>query len=561
MTPRTLVVIVEPRAEALRIAAAIDARSGLGGEDISVIVPDESLLGDGFWSGAAAQRWWEEMHLDERDAVLVARDRRGLASVLHGVASSWIVWCASTDAADAYTAATSTTAIVADDLDDLAQRCADHLARGGWRFGHRPSWGPFRPAVRSAESVDAEPGTAAMDVASPSRISAAPVDQPEQAWPQPAAAPPSTWSSAEPLPPLPALQWHAAVPPATDADDAADLVVLKDVPNDSDSAAIADVHATTTLESTDSLSAASLPLNGHGRARSIGRRLGSLLGRSDPSAVDVGALGQALTAAHDTVVLVGSRKGGVGKTTESLALGFLAAQAVEVMGGSAVVLDANLTNADISVKLHLPPSAPTVRDLVTALMSNAVPPTPVAVRNSSLRVYGEHRETERYEAPEIAQLAGHLRRYYTVTVVDLPNAIPGIEDRAEAVVDAWLPHADVVVIPVDTSIASFEGAGDMLTAISALKERREGQYNPGIVVAFLRPADIDPRRVAPDLAETLEKVEKLGAAVVDIPDSSRMAMVDWTDHPIPLTDVDPRVTKGYWALLDAVVAVRPELGQ
>jgi hypothetical protein len=101
----------------------------------------------------------------------------------------------------------------------------------------------------------------------------------------------------------------------------------------------------------------------------------------------------------------------------------------------------------------------------------------------------------------------------------------------------------------------------MLTAISALKERREGRYNPGIVVAFLRPADIDPRRLAPDLAETLEQVEKLGAAVVDIPDSSRMAMVDWTDHPVPLTDVDPKVTKGYWDLLDAVVAVRPGPGQ
>jgi hypothetical protein len=40
-----------------------------------------------------------------------------------------------------------------------------------------------------------------------------------------------------------------------------------------------------------------------------------------------------------------------------------------------------------------------------------------------------------------------------------------------------------------------------------------------------------------------------------------MAMVDWTDHPVPLTDVDPKVTKGYWDLLDAVVAVRPGPGR
>jgi MinD-like ATPase involved in chromosome partitioning or flagellar assembly len=560
MTARTLVVIVEPRSEALRIAATIDARTGLGGEDISAIVPDEALLGDGFWSGEAAQHWWEEMRLDERGAVMVARDRSGLASVLHGVASSWIVWCATADAAAAYAPATSATAIVANDPDELAQGCADHLARSGWRFGHRPSWGPFRPAVRRAEPPAADPRAPVVDVVPPSRISAEPADHAEQAWPQPATAPTPAWSSAEPVPPLPALQWHPA--PATGLDNPADLVVLRDVPTDGDIAPIYGLEdGTATAVSPHSLSAASPPVNGHGRARGIGRRLGSLLGRSDPTPVDVGALGQALTAAHDTVVLVGSRKGGVGKTTESLALGFLAAQAVEVMGGSAVVLDANLTNADISVKLHLPLSAPTVRDLVTALMSNAVTPTPVAVRSSSLRVYGEHRETERYEAPEIAQLAGHLRRYYTVTVVDLPNAVPGIEDRAEAVVDAWLPHADVVVIPVDTSIASFEGAGDMLTAIRALKERRGGRYNPGVVVAFLRPADIDPRRFAPDLAGTLEQLQKLGAAVVDIPDSSRMAMVDWTDHPVPLTDVDPKVTKGYWDLLDAVVAVRPELGQ
>ncbi|MBJ7595981.1 MAG: hypothetical protein JF886_14205 [Candidatus Dormibacteraeota bacterium] len=546
MTSRTLVVVIEPRADALRIAAIIDGRSGLGGDEVTAIVPDETLLGDGFWSGEAAQRWWEEMQLDDRAAVMLARDRPGLAAVLAGVSAPWIVWCNDEAAVAAYGGAPSVTTMSAGNVEDLAQRCAEHLAGSGWRFGHRPSWGPFRPRERAPSSQGfVDPPLSSTESSDPAV--AAPAF--ERQTPQPAVVPSA--ASSEPLPPLPTLQWNS--PDTSPATVGAQLSVLADVDEDENEAKTGE--SARVLAASMAMAEALAPVNGHRQPSGIGRRIGALFGRPDRSTVDTGAVGQKLAARHDTVVLVGSRKGGVGKTTESLALGFLGAQAVEVMGGSTVVLDANLTNADISVKLHLPTAAPTVRDLLTALLSNTTAPTPVSVRRSSLRVYGEHRETERYEAPEVALLADHLRRSYTLAVVDLPNAIPGLEDRAEAVVDAWLPHADVVVIPVDTSMASFEGAADMLAAVAAVKERHQA-FNPGVVVAFLRPTDIDPRRVAPDLDETLAAVRDLGAAVVDIPESSRMAMVDWTDHPVPLTDVDAQVTRAYWELLDAVVTAR-----
>jgi cellulose biosynthesis protein BcsQ len=142
--------------------------------------------------------------------------------------------------------------------------------------------------------------------------------------------------------------------------------------------------------------------------------------------------------------------------------------------------------------------------------------------------------------------------------VDLPNAVPGREDKAEAVVNAWLPQADVVVIPIDSSVASFEGAADMLTAIAEMRFASGGSYNPGLVVAYLNPLESNIRKAAPALASTLEQIEELGANVVDIPVSSRLAVAEWSDQPKPLTQADPRLTKAYWQLLARVVSAARE---
>jgi septum formation inhibitor-activating ATPase MinD len=541
MTQRTIVVLVEGAADAQTVSHAIDARLGFGADDIVVVTAPDEIRGRAFWSSPSAPTWWHEHDLDAGETVLLIADIPRLAASLAGVTTRWFVWCRSGSATAAYAAMDSVAAVVAEDAASFADQVSARLMELGWRFGERPTWGPFRRA-------SAEAGGHPAPIEARSR-DAAPEPPPTvpQSWPPATARPPA---APEIVPPLPSLDWsaHAAAAdfPIATASVEVSALAIGDPPSPAPLVDLANLPI---------LAATGRPL-ATGR-QGLTRRLATLLGGNGKNdSVDVGAIAQALVGAHDTVVLVGSRKGGVGKTTESLAVGFLAAQAVEVLGGSALVVDANLTNADITVKLRLPNEAPTVRDVVTALAANAKAPTPLAVRGSTLRVLGENRETQRYTGLEIEALVGDIRSGYTVAVVDLPNAVPGVEDKAEAAVEAWLPHADVVIIPIDTSIASFEGAADMLAAINELKQRRGDSYNPGVVIAFLRPSDIDPRRIAPDLAATLNELSELGAQVVDIPASSRMAMVDWSNHSTPLVDADPKVTRAYWNLVAAVTAAR-----
>lgn len=543
---RVVVVTVDPPEDALTIAADIERSQGLGADAVRCLVPGGEALGDGFWGEAGAQ-WWQSQGLDDADPVLVACHRPGLARVLRDVASRWLVWCPTPDAAKTYAGVPRVGAVVAEKADQVSALLVAQLREWGWRFGERPTWGPFRPAT-------APPTTESHAV--PELPRPAPSLPTAEPWPV-TIAPPGVGPPPADVPPMPQLSWVTVAPAPAPAVDPVPEAPL--FPAAATAVNEPDVETPVDLGERPALPAllAHAPRPSPGRRRGRARRLATLFrGGDGEGAADVGAIGQALAALHDTVILVGSRKGGVGKTTESLAVGFLTAQAVEVLGGSALVLDANLTNADISVKLRMPDAAPTVREAVAALMRNQLAPTPVAVRGSSLRVYAEGRETERYTPDEIDTLAQYIRRYYTAAVVDLPNAIPGCEERAESVVEAWLPHADVVVIPMDTSLASFEGAADMLAAITELKERQGGAFAPGIVLAFLRPADVDPRKIAPDLAATLRELEALGAEVVDIPASSRMAMVDWSDSATPLTDADPKVTRAYWKLVAAVVAAR-----
>lgn len=552
MSERTLVVAVEPRSDADCIASALRERMGIDGDDIRVLIPEDALGSGGFWSGDGGERWWDEQLLDAREVVLVAQHRRGLPHVLWNVASRWLVWCATDEAAAAYAGHPSASALRAADATACGARVAEALTGQGWHLGHRPSWGPFRPMSSDAAN-DAEPAPPATDdapIAAPEATSDTLETIGTRAREDAQLLTAASWSDP---PPPPQMEW----PVGAHGGDGAQ-VELAVIPEPSGAALLQRSPGNGALGAPPRQMA--FEAHPEHPPRGIGQRFRSLWGRTDGPRVESGALGQSLTRWHDTLVLVGSRKGGVGKTTESLALGFLAAQAVEALGGSAVVIDANLTNADLAVKLNLSPQAATVRDVVGALMRQAMPPTPASVRGSSLRVLGEHRATERYEPLEIDLLAAHLRALYTLSVVDLPNAVPGLEEKAEAVVEAWLPHADVVVVPIDTSIASLEGAADMLAAVGERSGRPPNGHRPGVVVAFLRPSDLDPRRIAPELDTTLRELEELGAAVVEIPASSRLAMVDWSNHPTPLVGVDPRVTRAYWDLLAAVADVRPGAG-
>ena len=549
MSARAIVVLVEPAADADRITTWLTDRAVAG--LVSVRRPPNHLLGAGFWAEPDAEGWWSDHGLDTGEVITVIGDRPGLERDLSEIDSEWAVWC-SDDGAGAYSGLGHVVPLTGRDVEDFAAALTATLSSRGWEFRSQPlpTWGPFR---RRHAGGDASQPTRATAIAADAAMVTNDSDVAESAATVGLAVGDDT-----PPPPIPVrgFGWEAATA-ARRAEEA---------PHRSTTTATV-ARRPIPREATDDgddgaplLTAAPLEAVGRPTApirHAVADRLRTFLGsrRREPD-IDIARIGQGLVGLHDTIVVVGSRKGGVGKTTESLGLGFLGAQAVEALGGCALLLDANLTNADVSVQLRLSASAPTVRDLVKALMTNAPAPTPVSALGTALSVYGENRETERYTPLEIDTLARHARAYYTLTVVDLPNATPGIEDKSEAVVDAWLPHADVVVIPLDTSAASFEGAADMLRAISDLQASGRLTRGSDVVVSFLSPRDLDVRRLRPELSATLDQLEALGATVVDVPGSPRLALIDWGTDPTPLTEADPAVTQAYWRILASVVAAR-----
>lgn len=585
MTRRVIVLLVEGE-RADECMRALDGAIQIGGDEIEVQLPPAAIRGAGFLSNPEAPAWWREHELDGCEAVVVIAHTPRLPSALRGVSTPWIVWCDGDDVASLYAQEERVSAVVADDAEVFTGTVIARLNALGWNFGERPAWGPFsRGETRAASSpagfVPAQPSSIPpVDVVSATVPENAGDDEGRTETPWRGQGPslpeltaPQADAQVTPSEPLPSYSdpWSGQSSPSQLPEPVAAAAPLPPLEWSPDPGALVPFNGSILSpagDDADPSGLVDLSVVGAGGRRddSVARRrwkvprfIADLLGvGEDSTPVDVAAIGHALIAFHDTVVIVGSRKGGVGKTTISLAMGFLAARAVEAFNHEVLVVDANLTNADIAVKLRLQEGSPTVRDYVTALSANATRPEPVTVAGSKMRVLGENRETERYSGLEIESMVVDFRQCYTLTIGDMANAAPGLEDKSEAAMEGWMPHADVVIIPIDTSTASLEGAGDMMAAINDLRQRRGRDDIPGVVVAFLRPDDVDPRKVAPELAAILDDLTEVGAQVVDIPSTSRMAMVDWNPDQVPLVDADPKVTRAYWRLLAAVIAARGE---
>src|ERR1035438_5778491 len=90
--------------------------------------------------------------------------------------------------------------------------------------------------------------------------------------------------------------------------------------------------------------------------------------------------------------------------------------------------------------MNLPPEAATVRDTVAALLSNRDTPPPVHATTPALACYPEVRDATEYSRTAIRRLAEHLRRRYTLIVIDMSNRLPDPTAGPEAGVAAhWLP--------------------------------------------------------------------------------------------------------------------------
>ncbi len=255
-------------------------------------------------------------------------------------------------------------------------------------------------------------------------------------------------------------------------------------------------------------------------------------------------LADQLVRRGSTVVAVGSRKGGVGKTSHAAGVAIVAGGALNSVGRCAAIVDANLANPDAWGQLNLPAGAATVRSVVAALASNQEPPRAVHASTPALACYPESRETSEYTRTEIGMLVAHLRAKFPFIVVDLSNRLPDPTAGPEASVAAyWLEHADVLVLPSAASKQDFNGVLDYL----------EVPDIPPVIVASLLPRT-RRNREHPLAKRYMSAITQRAFRVVDIPDDAERVRYAGMEG-VPVEAVSTSLKAAYRQLAEAIVSV------
>ena len=285
------------------------------------------------------------------------------------------------------------------------------------------------------------------------------------------------------------------------------------------------------------------------RPRRVGNRPGSrlrdrlppLLKRQGPSPAADAEFAALLVGRAPTLVVIGSRKGGVGKTSHAAGIAIIAGTVLDSVGHAAAILDANVANPDAWGQLNLPDHAASVRDLATALTNGVEPPAPVHAATPALACYPERRDGVEYSRTEVRRLAEYLRSRYAFIVVDMSNRLPDPSGGPEAAVAAyWLEEADALVLPTGSSRQDFNGVLDYL----------EVPDLPPTVVSYIAASSRRNRR-HPVTRHYLEAIGPLVEGLVAIPDeadSVRFAGMEGA----PVQDVSPRMRAAYRELTAAV---------
>ena len=263
--------------------------------------------------------------------------------------------------------------------------------------------------------------------------------------------------------------------------------------------------------------------------------------RRDPVAIGDGELAALLCNRGPTIVAVGSRKGGVGKTSHAAGIAIVAGAVLDTVGHRAAIVDANIANPDAWGQLNLPPGAATVRDVIAKLAANREPPRPVHASTPALACYPETRQQSEYSRMDITQFAEYLRARFTLVVVDMSNRLPDPTAGPEAAAAAyWLEHADVLILPTASSKQDFNGVLDYLE-LSDL---------PPAIVAYLVPRT-RRNREHPLTKRYMAAIAQRASRVVNLPDDAegvRFASMEG----IPVEQVSPAMRDAYRDLTEAI---------
>lgn len=268
------------------------------------------------------------------------------------------------------------------------------------------------------------------------------------------------------------------------------------------------------------------------------RRVGTWRASTDASSDDLGNL---LVTRGSTIVVVGSRKGGVGKTSYAAGVAIVAGAALDPVGRCAAIVDANIANPDAWGQLNLPPGAATVRDMIVALTADREVPRPVYASTPALACFPETRETTEYSRTEIGLLAAHLRSRYPLVVVDMSNRLPDPTGGPAAAAAAyWLEHADVLVLPSAASKQDFNGVLDYLDVRDL----------PPVIVASLVPRT-RRNREHPLTKRYLTAIAQRVYRVVDVPDDAERVRYAGMQG-VPVEAVSSSLRAAYRELADAI---------
>jgi MinD-like ATPase involved in chromosome partitioning or flagellar assembly len=302
----------------------------------------------------------------------------------------------------------------------------------------------------------------------------------------------------------------------------------------------ADAAAATMRPSARSTSDPEVSANHGLRLPAWTRRLGA---RRVPTVTAEAELANLLVGRGSTIVAVGSRKGGVGKTSHAAGIAIVAGASLDAVGRCAAIVDANIANPDAWGQLHLPAGAATVRDTIVALVTDQEPPRPVHASTPALACFPESRETSEYSRTEIGFFVAWLRLRYPLVVVDLSNRLPDPTAGPEASAAAyWLEHADVLVLPTAASKQDFNGVLDYLDVRDL----------PPTIVASLVPRT-RRNREHPLAKRYMTAIEQRVYRVVDVPDDAERVRYAGMEG-VPVETVSASLRGAYRELAEAIAA-------
>jgi MinD-like ATPase involved in chromosome partitioning or flagellar assembly len=481
---RAIVVLLEDDESADAVARTLDDLASDGGRVMTMLPPTRGI---GFFSDGPEQRqldaWWDAQIPRDAHVSFVLEDREGLAEWLIGIDGSCYVGVTSTPRLAAYDHRPGVRVLMArSPLDYVAAVMSDLVDEGTYDEVEASRMRSLAAAfTRESDSISADA---------------------------------SGDGETEPGP------------------DPFDLLIAMSLGRaDAAAATMRHVPAPRNEPQTSANRGFRLP----GWARRVGPR-------RTPNDISNTNLANLLVMRGSTIVAVGSRKGGVGKTSHAAGVAIVAGTALDAVGRCAAIVDANVANPDAWGQLNLPPGAATVRDMIVALTADRELPRPVHASTPALACYPEARETSEYSRTEIGLMAAHLRSRYPLVIVDMSNRLPDpTAGPAAAAAAYWLEHADVLVLPSAASKQDFNGVLDYLDVRDL----------PPVIVASL-VARTRRNREHPLAKRYMTAIAHRVYRVVDIPDDAERVRYAGMQG-VPVEVVSAPLRAAYRELAEAIV--------